>query len=279
MEKDDVELIHNILSGDDTAFNALVEKYQKSIHAIAWQRVGDFHVAEEITQDVFLQAYNKLSTLKDPNRFARWLYVITKRRCTNWLQREKPILQSLEATDRATMEKSAFANYVAEQREKAATEHRREIVNRLLDKLPERERTVVTLYYLGEMTSEAISKFLGVSVNTIKSRLRRARQRLREEKMITVECYEQDKFKGKKITILQDIEDLQDSLERSGFENRISSIRIIQEGDFPRNGGKVVLHEHPDFAGIFLPIHIKPEISMIEIPNYPHSIHSVKIEG
>ncbi|MDE0635623.1 MAG: sigma-70 family RNA polymerase sigma factor [Candidatus Poribacteria bacterium] len=279
MEKDDVELIHNILSGDETAFNALVEKYQKSIHAIAWQRVGDFHVAEEITQDVFLQAYNKLSTLKAPNKFARWLYVITKRRCANWLQRGKPILQSLEATDRATLEKSAFANYVAEQREKAATEHRREIVNRLLDKLPERERTVVTLYYLGEMTSEAISKFLGVSVNTIKSRLRRARQRLREEKMITVECYEQDKFKGKKITILQDIEDLQDSLERSGFENRISSIRIIQEGDFPRNGGKVVLHEHPDFAGIFLPIHIKPEISMIEIPNYPHSIHSIKIEG
>lgn len=279
MEKDDVELIHNILSGDDTAFNALVEKYQKSIHAIAWQRVGDFHVAEEITQDVFLQAHNKLSTLKAPNKFARWLYVITKRRCANWLQREKPTLQSLEATDRATLEKSAFANYVAEQREKAATEHRREIVNRLLDKLPERERTVVTLYYLAEMTSEAISKFLGVSVNTIKSRLRRARQRLREEKMITVECYEQDKFKGKKITILQDIEDLQGSLERSGFENRISSIRIIQEGDFPRNGGKVVLHEHPDFAGIFLPIHIEPEVSMIEIPNFPHSIHSIKIEG
>ena len=279
MEKDDVELIHNILSGDETAFNVLVQKYQKSIHAIAWQRVGDFHVAEEITQDVFLQAYNKLSKLKDPNKFARWLYVITKRRCARWLQREKPTMQSLEVVDEATLEKSAFTHYVAEQREKAATEYRREVVNRLLDKLPERERTVVTLYYLGEMTSEAISKFLGVSVNTIKSRLRRARQRLREEKMITVECYEQDKFKGKKITILQDIEDLQDSLERSGFENRISSIRIIQKGDFPRSGGKVVFHEHPDFAGIFLPIHMEPEISMKEIPNYPHSILSIKIEG
>ena len=81
MKNDDVELVHNILSGDDTAFNALVEKYQKNVHAMAWQRIGDFHVAEEITQDVFLQAYNKLSTLKDPNKFARWLYVIAKRRC------------------------------------------------------------------------------------------------------------------------------------------------------------------------------------------------------
>ena len=51
-------------------------------------------------------------------------------------------------------------------------------------KLPERERKVITLYYLGEMTSEAISKFLGVSINTIKSRLRRARQRLQEEELI-----------------------------------------------------------------------------------------------
>ena len=68
MEKDDVQLIHRILSGEATAFNTLFQKYQKSIHAIAWQKIGDYHVAEEITQDVFLQAYNKLSTLKRPEQ-------------------------------------------------------------------------------------------------------------------------------------------------------------------------------------------------------------------
>ena len=47
--KDDVQLIRKILSGDDTAFNALVRKHQKGIHALAWRKVGDFHVAEEIT--------------------------------------------------------------------------------------------------------------------------------------------------------------------------------------------------------------------------------------
>ena len=184
MEKDDVELIHKILSGEVTAFNTLFQKYQKSIHAIAWQKIGDYHVAEEITQDVFLQAYNKLSTLKDPSKFSRWIYIIAKRRCANWNQQEKTTMESLEATDDAILEKSAYTNYVAEQREKAATEHRREVVDMLLDKLPERERKVITLYYLGEMTSETISNFLGVSVNTIKSRLRRARQRLQEEELI-----------------------------------------------------------------------------------------------
>ena len=91
--------------------NTLFQKYQKSIHAITWQKIGDYHVAEEITQDVFLQAYNKLSTLKDPDKFARWLYVIAKRRCANWLEREKPTIQSLEATDTAILEKSAYQTF------------------------------------------------------------------------------------------------------------------------------------------------------------------------
>lgn len=181
MEKSDVELIHSILSGDDSAFSELVQKYQKSVHALAWRKVGDFQVAEEITQDAFLQAYKKLATLKNPNQFAGWLYVIASNLCSDWHRRKKPTMQSLEATKTKTLEKTAYEHYLAEEREKAAAEHRRELVKNLLDKLPESERTVVTLHYLGEMTSEAISKFMGVSVNTIKSRLRRARKRLQKE--------------------------------------------------------------------------------------------------
>lgn len=181
MEKDDIKLIRSILSGDDSAFSDLVQKYQKSVHALAWRKIGDFQVAEEITQDAFLKAYKKLAMLKNPNQFAGWLYVIASNLCRDWQRRKKPTMQSLEATNTKTLEKTAYERYVASEREKAATEHRRELVKNLLEKLPESERTVVTLHYLGEMTSEAISKFLGVSVNTIKSRLRRARKRLKEE--------------------------------------------------------------------------------------------------
>lgn len=185
MEKSDVELIRSILSGDDAAFSDLVQKYQKSVHALAWRKVGDFQVAEEITQDAFLKAYKKLATLKNPNQFAGWLYVIASNLCSDWHRRKKPTMQSLEATKTKTLEKTAYERYVAEEREKAAAERRRELVKNLLEKLPESERTVVTLHYLGEMTSEAISKFMGVSVNTIRSRLRRARKRLeKEEPMI-----------------------------------------------------------------------------------------------
>ena len=58
--EDDVQLIYDVLSGDDAAFNTLVEKYQKSVHALVWRKIGDFHYAEEITQDTFLRAYQNL---------------------------------------------------------------------------------------------------------------------------------------------------------------------------------------------------------------------------
>ena len=187
MEREnDVQLVRSILSGDDAAFSTLVEKYQKSVHALVWRKIGDFHYAEEITQDTFLQAYKKLATLKNPNQFAGWLYVIANRLCLNWMRKKKLATQSLESTHVGEVEKSSYTRYVAEQRETAASERRGETVKRLLARLPESERTVVTLYYLGEMTSKEIGKFLGVSVKTVHSRLHRARKRLQEKDELLV---------------------------------------------------------------------------------------------
>ena len=181
MEREnDVQLIQDTLSGDEAAFSTLVQKYQRNVHAIVWRKTGDFHYAEEITQDTFLQAYEKLSTLRNPKQFAGWLYVIANRRCINWLRRQKPTTRSLDETSVKEIDKLTYERYILEQRETDASEHRYDIVKKLLEKLPESERTVVTLYYLGEMTIREISKFLGVSNNTIRSRLRRGRERLRE---------------------------------------------------------------------------------------------------
>ena len=187
MEKDDVQLIRSILSGDDAAFSILVQKYQKSVHALVWRKIGDFHYAEEITQDTFLRAYTKLSTLKNHNQFAGWLYVIANRLCLNWMRKKKPALQSLEGTRAEEVARSSYNHYVAGKREIEAAERRSEIVEKLLSRLPESERTVVTLYYLGEMTAKEIGKFLGVSVKTVHSRLHRARKRLQDTEELLVQ--------------------------------------------------------------------------------------------
>ena len=187
MIAEDVQLIHRILSGDDAAFTALVRKYQKSVHALAWRKIGDFHYAEEVTQDIFLQVYNKLSTLKDPRQFAGWLYVMTSRHCSNWRRNNKARLQLLETIAMDAVDKSAYARYISEQREAESVENRQKLVKKLIDKLPESERTVMTLYYLGEMTTREISRFLGVSVHTITSRLQRARRRLQQDETLLIQ--------------------------------------------------------------------------------------------
>jgi RNA polymerase sigma factor (sigma-70 family) len=97
MENTDFELINRTISGDQDAFATLVRKYQKRVHALAWRKTGDFHVAEDITQDTFLRAYRKLSTLKNPNLFAGWLYVIANRLCSTWFEKKAPQMQSLDA--------------------------------------------------------------------------------------------------------------------------------------------------------------------------------------
>ena len=180
MKSNDVELVHRILAGDENAFVDLVNKYQKQVHALAWRKIGDFHIAEEITQDTFLKVYQKLSTLKNPNQFAGWLYVIATNQCRAWLRKKRIETEPLEETDVEKIDE-AYSRYVAEEQSKATVETQREVVKKLLAKLKESERTVLTLHYFGEMTVEEISRFLGVSTSAIKLRLHRARQHLKKE--------------------------------------------------------------------------------------------------
>ena len=185
--EDDVQLIQRTLSGDEAAFGILLQRYQKSVHALVWRKIGDFHTAEDITQDTFLQAYKKLSTLKNHNQFAGWLYVIANRLCIDWSRKKRFTTQSLEDTPVAEIERSSYTHHVSEQRETERIERRRELVKELLAQLPESERTVLTLYYLGEMTTKEIGKFLGVSMDTIKSRLRRGRKRLQKDQALMIQ--------------------------------------------------------------------------------------------
>ena len=181
MKNNDAALIQRVLEGDDTAFSVLVRKYQKPVHALAWRKIGDFHIAEDITQETFLKAYQRLSTLKEPQSFASWLYVIAANHCSTWLRKKRLWTQSLENTSSVALERTTYSGYLIAENERVTMETQREVVKKLLAKLQESDRTVITLYYFGGMSYEEISKFLGVSVGTIKTRVYRARQRLKKE--------------------------------------------------------------------------------------------------
>ena len=180
MRNDNIGLIQRILAGDGIAFEHLVRKYQKQVHTLAWRKIGDFHIAEDITQETFLQVYQKLETLEDPARFPSWLYVIADRLCIAWLRRNQRHTEPLEETDISEVETEAYSRHITTEHAKTLGEARRALVEALLAKLKEGNRAVITLHYLEGMTYAEISNVLGISENTVKSRLRRAREHLRQ---------------------------------------------------------------------------------------------------
>ena len=188
MQNDDVVLIQRILAGDETAFSSLVRKYQKQVHTLAWGKIRDFHIAEDITQETFLQAYQKLETLEDPTRFPRWLYVIADRLCIAWLRKNQRQTEPLEEADLSGIETEAYSRFVATEHAETFAEARRDLVEKLLAKLKENNRTVIRLHYLEGMTYAEIVDFLGVPENTIRSRLRRARQQLKKYEFMIQEA-------------------------------------------------------------------------------------------
>ena len=193
MKNNDTHLIHRTLEGDDNAFAELVEKHKKQVHALVWRKIGDFHTAEEITQDTFLQAYQKLATLKETQSFSSWLYVIATSLCRAWSRKKYRRTQLIQDKDIPYPEGPTYSAYMHEENERITVETQRDVVKKLLAKLGESERTVMTLHYFGEMSCSEIGAFLGVSANTVKSRLRRAQQRLQKEETMIREAL--DNFK------------------------------------------------------------------------------------
>ena len=185
MRSDDVGLIQRILAGDENAFATLIEKYQRQVHALAFRKVGDFQIAEDITQETFLQVHQKLATLNDPTKFSGWLYAIANHLCIAWYRKNRLQTEALQEIYISEIETEAYSRYIAREHAKTTAEVQHDLVKKLLTKLKARDREVITLYYFEEMTSSEIGEFLGISENTIKSRLHRARQQLKKyESMI-----------------------------------------------------------------------------------------------
>ncbi|MXZ01089.1 DNA polymerase III subunit beta [Candidatus Poribacteria bacterium] len=248
MRNDDVALIQRTLAGDENAFASLVRKYQQQVHAFARRKIGDFQIAEDITQEAFLQVYQKLETLDDPTLFSQWLYTIANRLCIAWFRKNRLQTEPLEDVRILGIETEPYSRYVASEHAKIAAETQRDLVEKLLTKLKESDRKVITLHYFEEMTSSEIGEFLGVSENTIKSRIRRARQQLKKYESIIREVlgipigaedhYAKDLNGGIQMKLTFERENLLSSLQalqsivsqRNNTEPILSNVLIQAEG-------------------------------------------------
>lgn len=168
--RDDPVLLARLRAGDPRAFEALVTAYQHRIFGVALRMLGSRAEAEDVAQETFLRAHRALGEFRGEARLSTWLYAIASRLCLNRLaSAERRHLRGDE---------DAMLRFPSPDADAAATLERAEIAAALHDAiaaLPEERRIVVVLRDLEGLAYEEIAEALGLELNTVRSRLHRAR--------------------------------------------------------------------------------------------------------
>ncbi|MHC4398631.1 MAG: RNA polymerase sigma factor [Planctomycetota bacterium] len=168
-------LVRAVRDGDRDAFEALFERYRRAVYATVLRRLGNDAEAQEVCQEVFIQAMRKIDQLENPLCFGGWIRSIANRMAINRAVRSRPAL-AIES-DRV---EARFADHETPLGEVLAQE-RRDEVHRGLNRLSELDRdTLVAFYFRGQSLVEMSDAFAS-PVGTIKRRLHVARKRLAKE--------------------------------------------------------------------------------------------------
>lgn len=169
--------IDKVLQGDTNSFTFLIEKYKNMAYTIAIKIVKNKEDAEEIAQDSFLKAYNKLDTFQGKSKFSTWLYTIVYRNAISKVRKKKIITSDIDDY--------VINNYQSDhdfpQIEALKNKEQKIYVKKIIDKLPEKDALLITLFYLNESKIDEIEKITGLTQTNIKVKLFRARKKLYTE--------------------------------------------------------------------------------------------------
>jgi len=179
-ERDQI-LVEKAKSGDSTSFNVLVEKYHPIAWALAYQWVKNPTDTQDILQTAYLQAFQKLSQLKDTRKFFGWLRQIIVNVCKIYKRSQDHYLDIGNHT--LDTPQLAIKNQVQALIETQETNHQ---LNQILDNLPNNQAFLIRLFYFGGYSYQQIASLLDLPITTIESRLYKARQNLNQPRVRTL---------------------------------------------------------------------------------------------
>lgn len=179
----DAALMLRVKQGDTAAFTVLVEKYKQPVMNLAWRTLRDETEAEDLAQNVFVQAWKSAERYQATAKFSTWLFTIARNLCLNEIRRRvRHPAESLDQTRDDAEEQPLYQ--VVDKRSTAAPEEmlRGELedkVDEALMALPENQRTALLLCRQEELSYEEIAEVLGCSLSATKSLIHRARETLK----------------------------------------------------------------------------------------------------
>ncbi len=162
--------------GDKAAFGNLIEAYQGPVYNLAYRMLNNRGEAEEAAQEAFIRAYTRLDTYNPAHKFSTWMLSITSNYCIDLIRKRRALLLSI---DEPLPPHPALHsdNNKGPEAELMHTEQQ-EMVQALLQELPEDYRETVVLRYWYDLSYEEIAEMMDTTVSAIKSRLFRARRQL-----------------------------------------------------------------------------------------------------
>ncbi|MCM3694629.1 RNA polymerase sigma factor SigW [Neobacillus niacini] len=175
--------IKQVIKGDQDAFADIVEIYSNSIFQLGYRMLGNRHEAEDIAQEAFIRAYVNIKSFNQDLKFSTWLFRIATNLCIDRIRKKKPdyyLDAEVSGTDGLTMYSQLSSNSPLPENELESLELQESVQKEIL-KLPEKYRSVIVLKYMEELSLNEISEILDMPLGTVKTRIHRGREALRQQ--------------------------------------------------------------------------------------------------
>ena len=173
MKKEEAHIIKEILNGKTEQYEYFLDRYGQQVFVLVDRIVSCQEDAEELTQDVFLKAFQQLSSFKAESSFSTWIYRIATNLAISAVRKKR--------NDVLRLDDSVFANLSDTQVDEALEDESEEQMERLqqaMNQLEAGERALITLYYLEEKPLAEVAFILGMTEGNAKVKLHRIRKKL-----------------------------------------------------------------------------------------------------
>lgn len=172
----DINLLNRIRTGDKSAYKELINRHKDYAFTVAYRILNNREDAEEVAQDAFMQVFGALQSFNAESKFTTWFYRIVFNAAL--MQKRK---NKIESVDIENSSEAFLVSHSSDSAEDLRKNERKMAIQNALQNLSADDATMITLFYLKELSLEEIAEITGISAETAKVKIHRARKRLAEE--------------------------------------------------------------------------------------------------
>ncbi len=177
----DCELVSTAISGTEGSFEELVRRYQRPISAYVYRMVGDYDIALDLTQEIFIKIYGSLARYRPEFKFSTWIYKIAHNAAIDHLRRNSGRERSFTSGTETDNYELPLESDGLSPEQQSEREERRVEIECVVRSLPTAYRELVVLRHSQDLTYEEIVEVTGLPLGTVKNRLFRAREMMRQQ--------------------------------------------------------------------------------------------------